>query len=44
LYEDVIEYSNLALAIDANHQKSQIIQAKAQAFLLNFNEGFKVFK
>ena len=44
MYEDALEYCNIALKIDKNHVLSLYSKAKSLAFLFEFDKSIKIFK
>ena len=44
MYEDALEYCNIALKIDTNHVLSLYSKAKSLAFLFEFDKSIEIFK
>ena len=44
MFEDALQYSNLALETDPDHSKSLYRKAKSLAYLLEFEESSTIFK
>ena len=44
MYEDAVQYCDIALEFDKDHVKTSLIKAKSLAFLFKFEESITIFK